>query len=70
MIADEGREEEIVTRLARVGYDNTIGYLKGGFEAWKNAGKETDTIESVSVDELAKRMEENPNLDSSHVWQR
>lgn len=63
LIADEGREEEIVTRLARVGYDNTIGYLKGGFEAWKNAGKETDTIESVSVDELAKRMEENSNLE-------
>ncbi len=62
LIADEGREEEIVTRLARVGYDNTIGYLKGGFDAWKNAGKETDTIESISVDELAKRMEENPNL--------
>lgn len=62
LIADEGREEEIVTRLARVGYDNTIGYLKGGFEAWKNAGKETDTIESISVDELAKRMEENPDL--------
>jgi len=62
LIADEGREEEIVTRLARVGYDNTIGYLKGGFEAWKKAGKETDTIESISVDELAKRMEENPNL--------
>ncbi|SFN16901.1 Glyoxylase, beta-lactamase superfamily II [Algoriella xinjiangensis] len=62
LIADEGREEEIVTRLARVGYDNTIGYLKGGFEAWKNAGKETDAIESISVDELAKRMEENPDL--------
>ena len=62
LIADEGREEEIVTRLARVGYDNTIGYLKGGFEAWKKAGKETDTIESISVDELAKRMEENPDL--------
>ena len=62
LIADEGREEEIVTRLARVGYDNTIGYLKGGFNAWKNEGKETDTIESVSVDELAKRMEENPGL--------
>ena len=62
LIVDEGREEEIVTRLARVGYDNTIGYLKGGFEAWKKAGKETDAIESISVDELAKRMEENPDL--------
>lgn len=62
LIADEGREEEIVTRLARVGYDNTIGYLKGGFEAWKNEGKETDTIESISVEELAKRMEQNPDV--------
>ena len=62
LIVDEDREEEIVTRLARVGYDNTIGYLKGGFEAWKKAGKETDAIESISVDELAKRMEENPDL--------
>lgn len=38
LITDEGREAEVVTRLARVGYDNTIGYLKGGFDAWKNAG--------------------------------
>ncbi len=63
LIADEGREEEVVTRLARVGYDNTIGYLQGGYKAWKNAGKESDTIESISVDELAKRMTENPELD-------
>lgn len=62
LIADEGREEEIVTRLARVGYDNTIGYLNGGFEAWKNEGKEIDTIESISVDELAKRIGQNPEL--------
>ncbi|GGH29977.1 MBL fold metallo-hydrolase [Sphingobacterium alkalisoli] len=62
LIADEGREEEIVSRLARVGYDNTIGYLKGGFEAWKNAGKETDTIESIPVNELVRRMEQDPNL--------
>ncbi|MGN6215184.1 MBL fold metallo-hydrolase [Parafilimonas sp.] len=53
LITDEGREEEVITRLARVGYDNTIGYLKGGFEAWKNAGKETDSIRSISADELA-----------------
>ncbi len=58
IVADEGREEEVVTRLARVGYDFTIGYLKGGFEAWKNAGKEIDTITSVPVDELVKKMEE------------
>lgn len=62
LIADAGREEEVVTRLARVGYDHTIGYLQGGFEAWKNEGKETDSIESITVDELAKRMEQNSDL--------
>jgi rhodanese-related sulfurtransferase len=53
IVADEGREEEVITRLARVGYDNAIGYLKGGFNAWKNAQKEFDEIKSVSVNELA-----------------
>ncbi len=56
LVTDEGREEEVVTRLARVGYDFAIGYLKGGISAWKEAGKETDYIESISVEELAKRM--------------
>ncbi len=62
IVADEGREEEIVTRLARVGYDNAIGYLKGGIAAWQKAGKETDSIESISADELARRMNANPGL--------
>lgn len=53
LVTDEEREEEVITRLARVGYDFTIGYLKGGFNAWKNAGKEVDSIKSVSADELA-----------------
>ena len=53
LITDEGREQEVITRLARVGYDFTIGYLKGGFEAWKASGKETDQIRSISADELA-----------------
>lgn len=53
LVTDEGREAEVVTRLARVGYDYSIGYLQGGFTAWKNAGKEADTIQRVSVDELA-----------------
>ncbi len=55
-LADEGREEEVVTRLARVGYDNTLGYLEGGIESWKAAGKEVDAIESVGVEELKRRM--------------
>ncbi|MEQ1677498.1 MAG: MBL fold metallo-hydrolase [Chitinophagaceae bacterium] len=53
LVTDEGREEEVITRLARVGYDFTIGYLKGGFTAWKNAGKEVDQITSISADELS-----------------
>lgn len=56
LVTDEGREEEVITRLARVGYDFTIGYLKGGFNSWKNAGKETDQIISISADELATIM--------------
>lgn len=55
IVADEGREEEVITRMARVGYDFTIGYLKGGFEAWKNAGFEVDHIFSITADELAAR---------------
>jgi len=55
LVTDEGREEEVITRLARVGYDFTIGYLKGGIAAWKDAGKETDQIESIPVDETLKR---------------
>lgn len=59
IIAEPGRETEAVTRLARVGYDNTLGYLKGGFEAWKNAGKDVDTIESIPATEFAVRAKTN-----------
>lgn len=55
LIAEEGRETEVVTRLARVGYDNTLGFLKGGFKSWLQAGKEVDSIESVSAKEFARR---------------
>jgi hydroxyacylglutathione hydrolase len=56
LVTEEGREEEVITRLARVGYDYTIGYLKGGFNSWKEAGLEVDFIQSVSTDELAEIM--------------
>ena len=56
LVTDEGREEEVITRLARVGYDYTIGYLKGGFNSWKNAGKEIDHIDSISAEELAEKV--------------
>lgn len=54
IVADEGREGEVITRLARVGYDYALGYLKGGFETWLEAKKEIDTIKSISTDELVK----------------
>ncbi|HEU4609221.1 MAG TPA: rhodanese-like domain-containing protein, partial [Chitinophagaceae bacterium] len=59
-VCDEGREEEVVTRLARVGYDNAIGYLKGGMAAWEKAGKETDHIQSVEAGRLAEILKQQP----------
>ena len=57
LIAEEGKEEETVTRLARVGYDNVIGFLKGNFTAWQNEGKETDTIKRINAEEFATTFE-------------
>ena len=57
IIADNGREEEVITRLARVGYDQAIGFLKGGFDAWKQSGFETDQITSIPATEFATRFE-------------
>lgn len=57
---DSSKAKEAVTRLARVGYDNSLGYLKGGFVTWLAAGKKVDTIESIAADELATRLEEHP----------
>ncbi len=57
LVAPEGREEEVITRLARVGFDHTIGFLKGSFDAWKNAGKEIATIDSISAEEFKSKVE-------------
>ncbi len=54
LVTPDGREEEAVTRLSRVGFDQTLGILKGGFDAWKAAGKEFDSISSVSAETLAQ----------------
>ncbi|MCG9880238.1 MAG: MBL fold metallo-hydrolase [Bacteroidia bacterium] len=62
IVAEVGREMEIVTRLARVGYDHAIGFLNGGFDAWKNSGKEVDTIRTVSVDEFAAAEVADPTI--------
>ena len=52
LVVPEGKSEEAVTRLARVGYDNTIGYLDGGIESWINVGKKTDQITSITANEF------------------
>ena len=57
-IAEKGREEEVVTRLSRVGYDNSLGYLEGGIEAWQAAGKDVASIEQVTAFEFAKEQKE------------
>jgi rhodanese-related sulfurtransferase len=57
LVTEEGKELEVITRLARVGYDFTIGYLQGGMDAWIKAGKEVDHIKSISADELAQLKE-------------
>lgn len=62
LVTEKGREEEVVTRLARVGYDHTIGYIDGGFDAWKNGGKEFDTVLSISPDQLADELSKDSNL--------
>ena len=55
LVVPEGESEQAVTRLSRVGYDNTIGYLEGGIDAWKAAGKEVSTLDSISAEALAQK---------------
>ncbi|OOG72682.1 rhodanese-like domain-containing protein [Flavobacterium sp. A45] len=52
LVTELGREKETVTRLSRVGFDNLVGHLEGSFEAWKNAGKEIDTVNRITADQL------------------
>ncbi|WP_103069626.1 MBL fold metallo-hydrolase [Aquimarina sediminis] len=52
LVTPEGKVEETITRLSRVGFDNTLGYLEGGFEAWKKASKDYDTVTSIPALEL------------------
>ena len=49
LVCENGQENESITRLSRVGFDNVIGYLEGGFNSWKNSQEETQTIESISA---------------------
>ncbi len=63
IIAPQGREEETLTRLSRVGFDNTLGYLEGSFEAWKKTAKEYDIISGVSAVDLEQLINNVPIFD-------
>jgi hydroxyacylglutathione hydrolase len=56
LITPEGKEEETITRLSRVGFDNTLGFLKGGIDAWKKKGNETESIQSVAPEVLEQNI--------------
>ena len=62
LVAPSGREEETVKRLARVGYDNCIGYLDGGMDAWQADGGEIDQIVSIKAEDLAKAYQEDQSI--------
>ncbi|OUL60925.1 rhodanese-like domain-containing protein [Flavobacterium sp. AJR] len=65
LVTEKGLEEEAVTRLSRVGFDSIIGHLEGGFDAWKNAGYEIDTVNRITPDQFASefKVEENKVID-------
>lgn len=77
LVTYPGKEEEALTRLSRVGYDNTVGFLSGGFESWKSSGKDTEWVNRISAEELKKRyLSDSPliidirkksEFDSEHV---
>ena len=77
LITEPGKEEEAITRLSRVGYDGVIGFLKGGFDAWRTSDKEIDTVNRISAETLAAMVKEDAVLlfdvrkkseyDSQHV---
>jgi rhodanese-related sulfurtransferase len=76
LVAEPGREKETIIRLSRVGYDHAIGFLKGGFDAWRRANKEVDNIHRISAATFASIYMSNPlvfdvrkksEYDSEHV---
>lgn len=62
LVSDPGTEEEVITRLSRVGFDNVLGYLNGGFEAWKNAGKEIDEINRITPEEFENQYNKDSKI--------
>lgn len=62
LVSDEGTEEEVIMRLSRVGFDNVLGYLKGGFDAWKNSNKEIDVVKRISPAEFVEHFTANSKI--------
>ncbi|MFZ1676489.1 MAG: rhodanese-like domain-containing protein, partial [Saprospiraceae bacterium] len=62
LITPDGLEEETVMRLARVGYDHALGYLKGGINSWRDAGKSVAEIKSIDVGEFKNQYENDPDI--------
>jgi len=62
LVTEPGKEEETVIRLARVGFSNFEGYLKGGFDAWSKAGEPIDMVINIEADELAMDIPHDKNL--------
>ena len=60
LVTNVDEEEETIKRLARVGYDHVIGFLKGGFDSWKAAGKEIDSVNRISAEDFAEKFKNNP----------
>lgn len=76
LVTEEGKQEESVLRLARVGFENVAGYLKGGVEEWASSGEELETIDSVKGEEISKYqakglevidVRRNPEFDTEHI---
>lgn len=77
LVCPQDREQEAITRLSRVGYDNTLGYLKGGIQAWIQAGLETDSVNQIQASDLQTQLNNDPlavydvrktgEYDSSHL---
>jgi rhodanese-related sulfurtransferase len=56
LVTNVGEEEEVVTRLSRVGFDNILGHLKGGYDAWLASGKETDKVNRITAEQFAQQV--------------
>lgn len=62
LVVPEGKSQEAVTRLSRVGYDNTLGYLEGGIDNWIQSGREVESLSSISAESFAQTMRSNPKI--------